>query len=302
MNPRNTWIFVLLAAGLFAFIYFVERRIAPPAPVVNRIWTGTADGLTAIQITPEDHRTIRVEHTNGVWQMTQPVVYPVQVYAVDKFLQALTALTPRYRILGPELQSHKNASQDYGFDRPGYSILLEQGEDRFMLNLGKPTAPGDGIYAQRVGSDGVDIISSDFLKALPADADEWRDRTFAKLDDLTFDRLTVTSSGTTLEFKHSATNNLWSMTRPTPSPADNGRIGNLLNQIRTARVTGFIPENSPLDLAAAGLQPPQLELALADGTNQVLDLQFGRSTNDDSDEYRAGGPARPGAVDHARPA
>jgi hypothetical protein len=217
--------------------------------------------------------------------MTQPVVYPVQAYAVDKFLHALATLTPRAIITGQELQSHKNVSEDYGFDKPSYSIMIEQGDQKFMLYLGKPTAPGDERYTQVVGSDEVDVISSDFVKVLPMDADEWRDTTFVRLDDLTFDRLTATSGGTTLKFQRGASNNLWNMTDPTPSPANSGRIWRLLNQLRTTRVTRFVPENPPPDLAAAGLQPPQLELTLAEGTNQVLDLQFGRSTNDDSDEY-----------------
>ncbi len=284
----------MLAAGMFAFIYFVERRIQPPAPVASRIWTGTKDGVTAIEISPKGQTAIRLERTNGVWQMTQPVVYPVQAYAVDKFLQALAALEPTDRITGQELQSNKNVSKEYGFETPGYSILIEQGDDKFQLYLGKPTAPGDGIYTQRVGYDDVNVISIDFLKYLPTDADDWRDKTFVKLEDLTFDRLTVTNSGsggTTLRFMRGASNSLWTMTYPTASPAASGEIESLLKQIRNTRVTHFVAENAALNLAALGLQPPQLELALADGTNQVLDLQFGKSTNDD--EYARVGAQGP---------
>ena len=57
------------------------------------------------------------------------------------------------------------------------------------------------------------------------------------------------------------------------------------------RVAQFISDNAKADLESFGLQPPELQIALAQGTNPAAILQFGRSpTNDPSSVYakRAG--------------
>ncbi len=294
MNPRNTWFLVMVAAGLFAFIYFVERPFKRPAPVVQRVWTDmSTDLVTAIEISPKDSAAIRVERTNGQWQMTKPVVYPVQSYAVDSFLQELAQLMPRYHLGAKELQSHRDVEHDFGFDTPAYTILIQQGDNNaYQLKLGNSTAPGDELYAQVVGKDGVEVIGRDFLKVLPFNADEWRDTTFAHLTGTNIDHLVVTSAGgTPIEFQINS-NRMWTMTKPIRSPAKDQAIRNLVQQTLNARVTHFISGNLPVDLPSCGLQPPQVEVDLKDGTNLLVALQFGRmSTNGEELYARAGAQA-----------
>src|SRR4051812_40754014 len=128
MNPKNTWLMVMFAAGLFAFIWFIERQIKPPVVVVERTASGIDTNLVSvISISPRDSAAIRVERTNGVWKMTEPGFYDVQAYAVDRFLNTLGQLVPHRRITAGELQSHKDVEQDFGFGSPRYTILIQQG-------------------------------------------------------------------------------------------------------------------------------------------------------------------------------
>jgi hypothetical protein len=286
MNPRNSWILVVLAAGLFAYIYFVERRQPPPPPVLTRIWTGTNVGdVTEVKIDLGNNQNIRLEQTNGVWQMTEPVIYAAQGRAVQHFLEALAQLTPR-RLSAKDLQGHTDIAADYGFDEPSRTVLVQQGEDnKFLLRLGKTTAPGDEIYGQIAGSDDVYIISTDFLKYFPKDTDDWRERGFVNLGGDSFNHLTVTVAahpGEPMELDHSSSNHLWTMIKPTPSPANSPLINSLLvDLVFNTHVTRFVPENPPVVLATVGLQTPQLTLTLSDGTNAVAVLQFGAVTNDE---------------------
>jgi len=60
---------------------------------------------------------------------------------------------------------------DYGLDKPRPSpspFSSNQPGKSGKLKFGKLTVPGDQIYVQVVGEDGVEVISTDFLKSIPA--------------------------------------------------------------------------------------------------------------------------------------
>jgi hypothetical protein len=91
-----------------------------------------------------------------------------------------------------------------------------------------------------------------------------------------------------------STNSLWRLTHPLPARANNKRLGESLQKLHTTRVRSFATDDPAADLEAFGFNSPELELTLAQGTNQLVTLQFGKSpTNDSTLVYarRAGLPA-----------
>ncbi len=279
MNPKNTWMLVALAAGLFAFIYFFERHIQPPVPVVARILPGlTADEVTSIEVQPRGQFAIRVERTNGGWMLTKPLWYPVRAAAVEDLLKALENLSPQRHISAQELDGYsKKASAEFGFDAPQTTILLQQGDDQRQLRLGNPTAPGDGIYAQVVGNPDIDIIGTALAGYIPTNAGQWRDTTFVNLQGLPFDELTVAGGNGLLKFQRAGPDQPWQMLLPNQGRAYNGWIRGLLDRLQTLKVAGFVDDTNA-DLDPYGLQSPQLELNFfKQDTNQLLSLQFGKS-------------------------
>lgn len=291
MNPKNTWILVALAGGLFAFIYFFERHIHAPAPPSPKVLPGfRAAAVTSIQIQPAGQLEIRADRTNGTWQLTKPFVYPAQSVAIETLLQSLEELSYNTHISAQELRDRPKANEDYGFDAPLFTLLLRQGSDSHQVKLGKLTAPGDHVYVQVVGTEGVDVVGTDIFKFIPRQKNDWRDTAFINLKDVTFDRLTVTNGSKVFELQRDATNTPWRMIRPMQARADNSKIDELLYKLQNLHVSRFETDDSP-DLEPYALHPAQWELALSHGTNLLLSLQFGKSpTNDDSQIYaRAGG-------------
>ncbi len=287
MNSRNTWILVILAAGLFAFIYFFESRIKPPEPVVERVLPGLKAGeVTSIQIQPMNQDAIRVERTNDTWQMVKPVIYPAQSIAVDDFLKALEQLAPHPRISAQELKGRHNVEEEFGFDAPQATIVIGQGDDQRILKLGHLTPPGDEVYLQVVGMEGLEVVTADFLnKFVPRQANDWRDTAFVNVKGPPFDRVAVANGAKVFELQCNPTNKLWRMTRPIPARADNSKIEELLFKLQNLRVSRFVTDDPKSDLESFGLQPPELELALDQGSNHFT-FQFGKSpTNDDSQIY-----------------
>jgi hypothetical protein len=281
MNPRNTWLWLVLAAGLFAFILFYQKQAHKTSSGANKVLPGLkAQAVTRVQVRPAAGLTIQAERTNGLWQLTEPHAYPAQKASIEGLLTALERLTPVTFISPSELRERPNAEQEYGFATPQATITLQQPDYHAILQIGARTAPGDQVFLQVVGV--VYVADAEILKYLPRSFDDWRDTTLLEFRNLACDRLTVTNGARVVQLFRAGTNNPWRMVYPLPARADNLKIENALQALQSLRVQQFVPEDSKADLEAFGLQPPEMELAFGLGTNTVALLQFGKSPTNDA--------------------
>ena len=279
MNPKNTLLLVVLAAGLFSFIFFYERHrnLAPPPPAKMLPGLEIAS-VTNIQILQgKTDNSIRAERAiNGTWQLTWPINYPAQTMAIENLLKALQDLTPQDYISAEDLKNRRNVDADYGMDKPAVTIVISQGGDERTLMLGSFTAPGDQIYAKVLGSGGMDIVGKDILQYIPQQSVDWRDTLFLSLPGRgVFDRITVTNGTRTFTIRSDRTNSSWHIL---PHDRVNiEKLADLFTRLRTLRVERFVSDKTNADLESYGLQPPQLELDFDQDTNHLLTLQIGKS-------------------------
>src|ERR1039457_2306000 len=215
MNPRNTWRWIAVAAGLFAFIFFYQRHAGKNGSGPVRVLPNlTLAAVTSVQVRPGALARIRADRTNGVWQLAEPIVYPAQAFSIQNLLAGLEQLTPAPYITARELRDRPKADEEYGFSSPQASIFIEQPEHPAHLLIGARTPPGDQVFLRVVGVDGVYVVDADFLKYIPHTADDWRDTTLVDLKELAFDRLAVTNGAKVFELRRDATNKLWRMVYP----------------------------------------------------------------------------------------
>ncbi len=283
MNPRNTFILTALAAGLFAFIFFYERHLHPPVPPPPRVLAGLKPAeVTSVEVQPAGELAIRAERTNGNWQLTRPLAYPAQKQYVEGLLQVLADLSYQAQISAEALKDRPKAGEEFGFDAPLFTIRLEQ-DNPLTLKVGRFTAPGNQVYVQVVGRDAVDITAVDFLKYVPRHTNDWRDTRFVNLaTGRAFDRVSVTNGAKFFELQRDSASQLWKMTWPFAARADHPKIEELLYRLLNLHVSRFDTDDPRADLEPLGLQPPQCELSLAQGTNVLVSLQFGKSPTNDS--------------------
>lgn len=275
MGSRNTWVWVTLAIGLFAFVWFFERHWSAPVSVPPLILPGLKpEAVTSVQVRQLD---LRAERTNGGWLLTRPLRYPARAGDIETLLTNLARLQAQTHISAAELRQHTNADAEFGFDALQASLLIHEAGNRHQVLVGARTPPGDQVFIQVVGAEGLYVVSADWLKLIPQTAGEWRDTAFVSLKELAFDRLVVTNSGASLELQRSAARNTWQLTQPRQARADNAKIAEALRMLEGLRVTQFITDNPNADPESYGLQPPGMSLTFAQGTNPVLQLAFGLS-------------------------
>jgi hypothetical protein len=287
MNSKNTFFWFLLAAALFAFIFFFERHLHPPAPGPALIFSGLKPReVTGVQITPAGAFEIRASRTNATWLLAKPIVYPAQPAAIEILLGALQKLTSVTRISASDLREHHTTDADFGFDNPQFSIVVEAGDQQWQLKVGNKTAPGDQVYLRVVGVDGAFVADADWLKFVPHSADEWRDTSLVDSGG-SYDWIVLTNAAKVIELRRDATNHQWRMIRPLSARANSDRINTALQQLAGARVAQFVTDDAKTDLTLFGLSPADLDLWLGRGTNFVSGVHFGKNLTNDSTQIFA---------------
>ncbi len=260
MNSKNTWLWLVLAAGLFATICLLNRHFQPEPPAATRGWPAFPfAAATSVQVIPLKALEIRADRTNAGWILSKPLIYPAQTAGIQALLDALAKLTPVTRISAAELRQLPASEQDYGFDHPSMSLVIDAPDQQWQLQIGRLTAPGDQVFLRVVGVDGAFVTDAGWLKYLPASAAEWRETTLVNASG-NYDSIVLTNGAKVIELQLDATNHLWRMTRPLLARADSDRINRALQQLRTTRVADFVTDDPRADLSAYGLQPASLDL------------------------------------------
>jgi hypothetical protein len=278
MNTRNTWTWFVVAAVLFASIFLLDRYMRPASVSARNVLPGLQpSAVTSIQVIPASAFEIRADCTNNSWLLAKPVVYPAQPAAVETLLDALQKLTPATRISASEIREHHTASADFGFDSPQTTLVIEAGDQRWQLQVGNKTAPGDQVFLRVVGVDGAFVSDADWLKYIPRSASDWRSTALVTADASDCDSIVLTNGAKVIELRRNATNHLWRMIRPLQARADNDRITDALQQLQTAQVSQFVTDDAKADLTVFGLQPADLDLWLNCGTNFISAIHTGKS-------------------------
>jgi hypothetical protein len=277
MNFKNTWLWLSVATGLFAFIFLFERHLKKPETGAPRVLpTLQPKEINSLQVMPKGQLAIRVERTNGTWQITEPLSYPAQAARVEGLLAALQQITGAPYFSIQDLKKMPDADEQFGFDSPQFSLML--GQKRFHVLIGRKTPFGDQVYVEVVGSEGVFVVDADLLKLIPQSANDWRETMLVDWTQIAFSRLVVTTAGKILELQLSGTNGLWRMVAPMEARGDSAKvIQSLRATFQNLRVQQFVSDDPRADLDAFGLQAPELSLVFLEGTNSLVQLDFGKS-------------------------
>ena len=276
MKSQTTAIWFVLAALLFAVIWFFEKHLQPAAPAQNLLLPGlrVAD-VTSLQISPAGAREISVDRTNGGWQMERPLAYPAQTAGVESLLEAMAKLVPALRLAGDDVLG-KNTDTEFGFNNPQFTLDVAAGDQTWHLRIGKQTAPGDQVYVRIVGLDGAFVTDASWLQLLPHSANEWRDTALVDAA-AALDGIVITNGTKVIELHRDATTHLWRMIRPLLARADDLHILESWQQLRAARVTAFVNDDPKADLSAYDLLPAELDVWLGRGTNLFAAVHAGKA-------------------------
>lgn len=274
MNPRHTWFLLGTALLLFFFIYFFERHRPSRRNVSQRLVELSLNTIRGIEIDAGTNEVVAAAKTNGTWFLTKPL-YPAQQTPIETLITALADLNVSDNV--PAREVRREGMKSFGLEPPRARIVLQSSTNRVVVELGNKTVLTNAIYAKLAGASEVLLVDASILDKMPASADFWRDRSLVQVERLNFDHVQIRSGARVVEVEKNPTNRLWHISKPIPARADQERIGGLFRVLKDARVNAFVSDSPGVDLDRYGLQTPELDLVFLQGTNQVMDIQFGAS-------------------------
>jgi hypothetical protein len=279
MNSKTTWVLLALAGALLGYILIFERQpngSSAQAGATEKLFPDLDPArVTAVGIGRTNSHLV-VERINNRWQLSNPA-YPAQSTGIEEFLDAIARLEKHAAIPAHTISSQPGGLAAFGLKPSKAQIAVYSGTNRIAFNLGSRTPTSDQMYVQLSGDPRILITDARLLEHLPESAREWRDPRLVHDQKLVFDQLVVTNETSFFWIVRDPTNQLWTLARPVAARADGNAVDYVIQQLRNARASQFVTDDPAADLDRYGLQPPKVHLTLAQGTNAVLQLQFGSS-------------------------
>src|SRR5262245_40743186 len=273
MRWKTTWLLVALAGVLFAFIWLVERRWRPTShegDPLPRLVAIKPEEITSVQVHRTNQFILRAERAGNTWNLTAPLFYPAQSFALSSLLRAIDELAGYARITSEDLAAHRRNVADYGLSSPQAVLTLQQGSERIELVFGHKTPVGDQVYLQLLASPNIYVVPAELYDRLPRRFNDWRETALIVLGDQPLDRFEVRSAARGYAIQVDSTNNTFLLTKPTPARADRARVEAVLRTVQSARVTDFVTDDPRAEPDLYGLQQPEAEIAFGQGTNDVV--------------------------------
>ena len=154
---RSTLVLLVVAIGLGAYIYFVERHRDPAsAPEPNeQLFTFDADDLTELQVRAEDGTVTELRQDDGAWRVVAPIETAADDVAATSMAASLAGLE-----INRVLEEGPVDLEPFGLDAPALDISFAAGGDASQrLLIGDETPTGADRYAKLEGSGRVFLIA-----------------------------------------------------------------------------------------------------------------------------------------------
>lgn len=287
MTPWRTTLTLLgLAGALLAFIVLFERRWQPDGAGFqppSRLLAFKAADVTNITLHVTNQLLLTAVRSNAgaPWQITVPIVYPAHPHAVEWLLMQFEELVPPVTITAAELKASRRTPAEFGLDLPAAKLTLQFQGQRKEILFGHRTPVGNQVYLQVQHQPEVVTAPVELLDRLPRSVSEWRDPILIDFRPIRPNRFEVRAAGRGFTLMTDPTNRTFVLTRPTPARADASRVNLFLQALAEAQARAFVSDNPRADLEPLGLQPPEAELAIGVGTNDLVVVQFGHSPTND---------------------
>jgi hypothetical protein len=295
----KTGVVLLVVAGLFAYIWFVDRK-KEPAGETKKETILTVDKAKAKEISIEatGQDTIRLVKEGTSWKVTSPFEAPADDSAVSSMLTSLEKLEADEVVV----EKATDVAQ-YGLKSPKrkVSVVVEGEAQPRVVEFGDQSPGGSAVYARTPSSPRVFTVATWVEGSFDKKPFDLRDRDLLhiKRDDVR--TLEVTGPEGDYALTRTDTGD-WSITKPLTTRAGRWAVDGLLGTLENLRMEQVVEEQAK-DLGRYGLGRPSrtVHLVLKDGTSRTLEIGDATGKKDEGkyDAREKGSPlvaVIPGAV------
>ncbi|HVN88137.1 MAG TPA: DUF4340 domain-containing protein [Candidatus Binatia bacterium] len=277
MRFRSTLIFLIVALGLGAYVYFVEFKKAAEESKKKTLFQFTADDVTDVTLTYDD-RQIAAHKGDSGWRLTKPIDTAADDTAMRNLVNAIAECEVKKDLENPQADL-----STYGLDRPFVRVTVQL-KDKALptILVGKNTPVGFSTYISRDDDKKIRLANSAFRSGMDKQVKDLRDKTILSFNEDEVRQISVTSPHQNLLLTKKDTT--WVIEKPASYAADPSVIRTLLSSMKSMRAVDF-PDAEEKNLQTYGLEEPRLVVVLHLAKNdEQLALMLGKE-NDQKQIY-----------------
>jgi hypothetical protein len=278
MRTKVTLVLLFLNVALFFFIFRFERgwqTERAQAELRTFVLGPEAARLTRLDISgPAVAEPVALARTDAGWQLTLPIAWPANTFAVERILADLARLEGQPRFSVAALAGSGQSLADYGLDAPRLTLdyTTAAGTDE-SLRIGSDTADLSRIYVLSPDGQWVHVVGRSITASLTQGVDALRDPSIFATPDYEVRELRITG-GSPLGTQVRREGERWQMGSPVTARASRLATRTLLADLNGLRVNRFIASPPTGAFPNNGYS---LRVTL-EGNNRVENVRLGNPT------------------------
>jgi len=263
MNWRYTLILAVVAlAGVAYFRFFEMKRPSTEearqrAQNVVNFDRNKIDGI----VIKNGDQQIEIRRRDNKWRLETPIKDQADGALVENLLSDLENWQKEGSIPAKAIEADKSKLNEYGLNNPKLKLkLLGQGRPPEIW-FGKDAALEGRMYVRLQNSKETFLAKQSVRKDVDKKPEEFRDRKLTDLTTAQVRRITLKTPAGEMELEKKADH--WDIIKPLRARADDGKVGDLISQITSARIQQFVADDRG-DLRPYGLAEPHGAITLFD--------------------------------------
>src|SRR5438270_6925922 len=287
MKWKTTLVLFVIAGGVFAYLYFVERNRPGTEEAARRAQSviyfdrNKVDGV----VIQNGDDKIDIRKHDEKWRLETPIKDQADASLVNNLLTDLQNWQKDASISAKEMEADKSKLADFGLASPKLRLkLLGQGAPPEIF-FGKDAALEGKMYVRFENSKETFLVGQTIKKDIEKKPEDFRDRKLTDLVMAQVVRIVLKTPAGEMELQK--TGDHWDIVKPLHTRADDQKVSDMIAQVTTARIQQFVADDKG-DLHAYGLAEPRGSLTLfAQGDKQGQTLQIGGVPEKEKDQVYA---------------
>src|ERR1700675_1137185 len=284
MKWKTTLILFVIAAAVWAYLFFVERNRPGTVEATQRaqnVVNFSREKINGLVIQNGDDK-IDIRRRDDKWRLEVPIKDQADGSVVDNLLQDLENWQKDAAISAKEMEADKNKLADYGLANPKLRLKLLGPDAPPEIFFGKDAALEGKMYVRFENSKETFLANQSVKKAIDKKPEEFRDRKLTDLIMAQAVRVVLKTSAGEMELQKKGDH--WDIVKPLHTRADDQKVSDLIAQVTTARIQQFVADDRG-DLHPYGLAEPRGALTLfAQEDKQGQTLQIGGVPEKEKDQ------------------
>jgi len=261
MKWKTTLVLLIVTAGVFAYLFLVERNApntADAAREAQNVVNFSREKINEITIQNGDDK-IDIRRHDDKWRLETPIKDQADASAVNNLLLDLENWQKDTTISSKEMEADKNKLADYGLTQPKVRLKLSGENAPPEILFGKEAALEGKMYVRFANSKETFLVNQSIKKAIDKKPEDFRDRKLTDLIMAQVVRAVLKTPAGEMEMQKNGDH--WDIVKPLRTRADDQKVGDLIAQVTTARIQQFVADDKG-DLHPYGLAEPRGSITL----------------------------------------